>query len=356
MKWIFLLAAGAAPNVPGQPALQVWDENLCVTAQTMVAGAGDGQFVIDVLYGEGDGFHTIQMNADEVSGVVTIATSANTVQRGGQQLRTDVACKMVNAERIRDVLALDLPGAPATCREVNAATHAVALESLTVAERSRYLAEGRQLSFAPDYITASGGEWLPARVVDFIAAEPGPAGTVRVTAPAVQVPWDPVAREFHQGTRHCKLLTAALMRTWMRDSAFRPNAVLLEPAGEVCSAPATGQAQAGSCRFWFAPAQAMFCQDYTGPGWNAATAREACARRHASEAALKAAGSGYEGSGGSYAAQSCAQRADSGELGGTCVFNCGTGEETTWRQSGAGRLPASAAATMLARACDLYIE
>ncbi len=56
-----LLLPGAAAASP----LQSYDDRLCETAQTMIAGAAEGQLQINVLYGEGDGFHTIQMDTIE---------------------------------------------------------------------------------------------------------------------------------------------------------------------------------------------------------------------------------------------------------------------------------------------------
>ena len=67
----------------------------------------------------------------------------------------------------------------------------------------------------PDFVTASGGEWLPSRAGDFVEPERDGAGSLtalRVTAPAVRVPWNDKSRKFFEGTRHCKLISAATMR------------------------------------------------------------------------------------------------------------------------------------------------
>lgn len=342
--WLLLLLV---PLV-GQSA--DYDADLCVLAQEMIVGAPPGAFAVRVVRGEGEGFHSIQMDADARG--VTVAMTAGSVSVDDAELATFVACKMVNQARVNDVLGLELRGAAGSCRRINEHTYALALAGLSEAEQARYLTEGRKIHFTNDYVAASGGEWLPSKVEDFI--QPASDG-LQVTAPAVRVPWDPVTREFYQGTNHCKLITQSAMQYWMRQAAFVESAQLIPTEAESCAEPTSMTSDVGSCLFWFAPAQAMFCQDYSGAGWNKAAARDACAKRHASPEALKAAGSRYEGAGGIFSASGCAQRADAPTPQTTCVFHCQADDETLWHTLAANE-NTPAAAGMMQRACDLFIE
>lgn len=349
--WLLLLlssVAGARMLAPDDPGL--YDAQLCVRAQHMMVNAVPGDFEIEVLYGESNGFHVIQMDADPDK--VTIATTAGYVEVDGDRLMTHVGCKMVDRERISDVLGVELAATERSCRDINEATYDFSLTRLSGEQRSRYAQQGRKLRFADDYVTAGGAEWLPSKVDDYIVSD---EKGITVTAPAVRVPWDPEERSFFQGTRHCKLITLAVMDRWVRKAAFTDTDELFPRAAEVCAEPHSMTSQAGSCSFWFAPAQTMFCQDYSGAEWDESAAREECGKRHASAEALAAANSKYAGSGGLYSRQSCAGRPDGAKPASTCVFHCRAGDETLWHT------PAEAAAgaagnDMMQRACDLYIE
>jgi len=145
------------------------------------------------------------------------------------------------------------------------------------------------------------------------------------------------------------------MQHWMLAGSFTDEPALLPAAEAACKGPSERKRSAGSCRFWFAPAQAYFCQDYTGPEWNRKAVRRECGKRHASPEALAKAANRYEGKGGRYSRKACAERKDSAPLGGTCVFNCRLPGETLWRTRGDSQPAEPAAAGMMARACDLYI-
>lgn len=349
-----LLAAGCAAVAP--PAVTPdanTGEMLCVSAQHALLG--DDSVPVRLVRGDGSGFHTIQMDANPAG--VTVAMSITALPVTGGTLPAWVACKMINRERAADVLGKALPAerAVGSCREINERTYAKALASLTEAERRRYLAQGRPLRFLPDEVLATGGEWLPADARDYLLNVPARGrsrGFVEVRAPAVAVPWDARQRQFYQGTRHCKLLTQGAMRRWMLGPAFDRDAPLLPPSTGDCDAREP-DAGAGSCLFWFAPAGAMFCQDYTGAGWTGAAAREECGARHASAAALAAAGNRYAGEGGIYAVAACAERRDVPARAGTCVFQCGAADETRWRVP--VNMPGDAGAGAMSRACDLYL-
>jgi hypothetical protein len=338
---ILLVAAATASG---------YDASLCETAQRMIVNATQDDFEIEVLTGESNGFHVIQMDAEP--GTVTIATTTGMSELSGQSMPAWVGCKMVNRERVNDVLGLQLSGERNSCREVNEHTYALAIQELSSAERQRFEAAGRKLFFSDDYVAQSGAEWLPSKVGDYISSD---SNGLTVTAPSVQVPWDSEARSFYQGTHHCKLITLATMQRWLRLAAFTDTTDLFPETTESCTEPTSMTSAVGSCRFWFAPAKSMFCQDYSGSGWTEVAARSECAKRHASPEALVAADSRYEGDGGVYDPLSCTDRPDSPEPVGTCVFHCKASDETLWHtlKPDAG---GPAGAVMMSRACDLYIE
>ena len=345
LLWLPLAAVTAAAATVDVAA---YDEQLCETAQRVLvnaAGPPAASFAVRVLRGEGNGFHTIQMDVDERARAVVVAASVG--RSGG--LSTHVACKMVDRERINDQLRLGLAGPERSCRDVNEFTYAAALGSLTASQRQRYEAAGRPLRFAADYLAATGGEWLPVAVDDFI--RPLPAGGLEVRAPSVRVPWNPRERNFFQGTRHCKLITMAAMRRWMIEAAPAGEARLFPSGKAACAAPSAPTSAVGSCVFYFAPAGMRFCEDYSGAGWTEPAARAACGKRHASAEALRAAANRYEGAGGDFSTRGCIARDDSGSLGGTCVFHCNAPDETLWRSVDAP----PAAGGMMTRACDLYM-
>ena len=336
-----------------------YDRDLCAFAQRYIVNADhdEGLFDLKIQSAQGIGFHTIQMDADGPSNTVSIATTSASGQLGGQETATYVSCKMVNRDRVNDVLGRELSGEARTCRNINEVTYQTALSELTDAERARFLADGKKLEFVDDYITAGGSEWLPAPAADYIRhvwPKDHPTGYLEIQAPAVQVPWNPKTREFFQGTNHCKLITKAAMTYWMRDGAFAQKRELFPTEKPQCFAPSAPSSAAGSCQFYFAPADAMFCNDYSGTDWTRETAQAACGKRHASRAALEAVEAKYEGKGGIYSAQSCAARPDAKEILSTCVFQCNTPGETQWRTLA----PASpvSGSSMMAKACDLFIE
>lgn len=332
----------AAPGLP----VAGYDEDLCVTAQRILVNAPD--MPVRVQRGEGNGFHTIQMSVDEDRRELVVAMTTGTTAGSAKGLTTYVACKMVNRDRVNDQLGLQLDGPRRSCRDVNEHTFQLAWALLSDAERQRYVEKGRGLVFTDDTIVPTGGEWLPADTASYIeAADDG--ATLEASAPSVQVPWNSGERGFFQGTHHCKLISLAAMRRWMTRAAFEADAPLLPAGRTACVAPSAMTARAGSCLFYFAPAKAMFCTDFSGAGWTDATARAECGKRHASPAALQAAGNRYEGAGGIYSRTGCAARSDAPAIAGTCVFHCNESDEVLWQV-------ADGAGAMMNRACDLYID
>lgn len=322
-----------------------YDEHLCRSAQRLLVNADDELAVAEQV-GAGNGFHTIQMDVDAATGQAVIAMTTDYANVDGENVSTHVSCKMVDRDRINDVLALNLPGPDRQCRSVNEHTYARALAGLTAAERRRYSADGRKLAFADDAILASGGEWLPVTMDRFVDAS---GGDVVIRAPSVRVPWSASARNFYQGTQHCKLITLAAMERWLRIGAFNRDATLLPATDLTCDTPHSMTSTVGSCRFYFAPADATFCQDYSGSGWSPDTARTECDKRHASAAALRAAKNRYAGAGGNFSTKNCAARDDAPAIVGTCVFHCRRPDETLWQVAGA-------IDPRMTRGCDLFLR
>jgi hypothetical protein len=322
-----------------------YDDHLCRSAQRLLVNAND-ELAVTEQVDEGNGFHTIQMDVDADAGRAVVAMTTDHADIDGVRVPTYVSCKMVDRNRINDVLGKNLSGPDRQCRVVNKSTYERALAGLTAAERKRYVDDGRKLAFGDDAILSSGGEWLPVTMDAFIDSS---GNDVVVRAPSVRVPWNPSERNFYQGTQHCKLITLAAMERWLRIGAFDADATLLPATALACDAPHSMTSTVGSCRFYFAPADATFCQDYSGPEWSATTARAECARRHASAEALRAAENRYAGEGGDFSTQDCATRGGASAIAGTCVFNCRRSDETLWHVTGA-------IDPRMTRGCDLFID
>ena len=332
-------AADTSVNIAG------YDASLCQTAQRLIVNAGDELNVIE-QHGVGAGFHTIQMSVDTGKRAVVIAATTDYAQLDGVKQPTYVSCKMVNRARVNDSLKLQLPEPERQCRAVNESTYALTLSQLSPGARERYDRSGRKLMFADDAIVATGGEWLPITLDAFITGDAD--GNVTATSPSVRVPWNPVEKNFFQGTQHCKLISMAAMHRWVTKAAFSANTPLVPLTDTTCTAPASMTSTVGSCRFYFAPANAMFCQDYSGSEWTSNTAQKECAGRHASPGALKAAKNRYEGAGGVFSDDACATRTDTETIAGTCVFHCKAGDETLWHITGA-------VDPRMTKGCDLFI-
>ncbi len=325
-----------------------YDAHLCRHAQHFLVNASPQMFPVIEQIGYGNGFHVIQMDIDAEQRQVAIAMTRNFAHFDGKQLTTYVACKTVDRARVNDVLGLQLPGPEHQCRDVNEQTYDRALNNLSEQERAQYLTTGRQLTFTDDAYIATGGEWLPITMDAFIQPAGEAGNDLAIQSPSVRVPWNPEDRQFFQGTRHCKLITLAAMQRWMHIGAFSKDTSLFPPDDSDCTQPNSMTSTVGSCLFYFAPANAMFCQDYSGGGWSRAAAQEECTQRHASVAALRAAKNRYAGAGGLFNASSCSDRDDAPDLNGTCVFHCQQPDETLWHVTG----PTDPRMT---RACDLFV-
>jgi len=337
-----------------------YDRQLCATAQRMLVNADQGlvsdAFSIFLERAPGGVFDTEQMDIDPDTGIINVAMATVTVTVDGESLATHVACKMVNRERVNDVLQLQLTGPTRSCRDINERTYRIALALLYPEDRRRYEATGRRLSFVDDYVATAGGEWLPSVVNDFIRpdnAEDGP-GHLVIQAPSVQVPWDPVSRDWFKGTHHCKLITLSTMQRWMTGGALTGASEMFPRSKPPCIEPAATSSTAGSCVFYFGPAGSDFCQDFSGPAWTSESAKAACGGRHATRSDWIAAERRYAGDGGLYSPSSCAARKlDADKLHGTCVFHCNEPDEALWHIVG----PATGEHQVegIERACDLFV-
>jgi len=329
-----------------------YDEDLCQRAQRTLIN--DESYMdltplrIRVQRGIGEGFHTIQMSTEPANNRIVIATTAKNITLDNKPIKAYAGCKMINRDRANSELGLDLQGPKTSCKTINLSSYNYALSLLSDEQRSRYLSAGKQLQFIDDTITPTGGQWLPADAADYIEVT---GNVVQVSAPSVQVPWNETEREFYQGTHHCKLLTVQLLHHWMTKASFTESTILAKNTQQ-CNLPkATNDF---SCLFYFAPAQTLFCQDYTGSEWTEQMARQACGKRHASPEALKAAASRYEGKGGVFENRTCTERET---IESTCVFHCNEKDENLWHNVGSTSdkpLPVSAA--MMSKACDLFID
>jgi len=161
-----------------------YDLELCATAQRMLVNADEDraadEFSIFLERAPGGVFATEQMDIDPDSRRINVAMATVTVTVDGESLATHVACKMVNRDRVNDVLQLQLTGPPRSCRDVNERTYRIALAMLSPEDRRRFEATGKPLRFVDDYVAGAGGEWLPSVVNDFIRSENAEQGPLQV--------------------------------------------------------------------------------------------------------------------------------------------------------------------------------
>jgi hypothetical protein len=359
-----------ATAVEAPVAVAAYDRDLCATAQRILINA-EGRDVAIVVEraAAGGGFGTLQMDTRADPAQIVVAMLTEQVAVDGGTLDASVWCKLVDQERVNDVLGTTLPPPRRSCRDVNEHTYRRSLAMLPPEQRTAYEASGKPLRFVQDWNAEAGAAWLPSVVNDHVSAveangdEPA---HLRVQAPSVQVAWDPAGADWYKGTHHCKLITLAAMQRWMKRGALAGDSELFPRANPACTAPSRSTARVGSCLQYFGPADATFCADYSGSGWTETTARKECAQRHATKAAWLGKQRAYGGDGGIFSAESCAERgataevrrepfnlADSGDYG-TCVFRCNQGDESLWHSITAVPETNQGRGGMQ-RACDLFI-
>ena len=359
-----LMVSAVAVAADPADAIAEYDYDLCITAQRMLLN--DQGAAVEIVVNRaaaGSGFGTLQMDIDTAAGAVIVASLTEQVDIDGEKLNASVWCKQVNQERVNDVLGKQLASPPQSCRNVNEYTYQKALALLADDERDAYEAKGTPLRFIDDFDAQAGAAWIPAVVNDYIEYD---NNALWVQAPSVQVPWDPVDRDWYKGTHHCKVITLAAMHRWMTVGAFDGATQLFPRANPECTEPSSVTSTVGSCLQFFGPADATICTDYSGSGWTSETASAQCSERHATEAAWLAANRKYTGIGGIFSTKSCAERdaisearrppvevADTGAFG-TCVFRCNHGDETLWHSLTADSLSEQGGAASKSR-CDLFI-
>lgn len=340
--------AAAADDTTPTIAMSDYDAHLCRDAQLFLINADAQTLPVVEQVGYGNGFHVIQMDVRAGKRQVIIAMTADFAELDGTKLATHVSCKTVDRDRVNDVLGMQLPGPNHQCGEINELTYEQAMAGLSPEERSRYLTDGRKLTFGDDALIATGGEWLPIPLDDFIQPSGEAGNDLVIRSPSVRVPWNRTDRQFYQGTQHCKLITRAAMEQWMRVGAFSTDTSLFPDTHTECSQPSSTTSTVGSCRFYFAPANTMFCQDFSGSSWTHDAAKDECGIRHASREALQATKNRFVGTGGIYSEDSCDDRDDTAAITGTCVFHCGKPEETLWQVSGT-------IDPLMTRGCELFV-
>jgi hypothetical protein len=378
-NWLFALLLGASlPVVAGpaadDPAIEalvkegLYDEELCATAQRVILNAPADAYETKTLRAAGTTFVVEQMDTDDEAQTVTVATLIEKSRVGRREIGVNVACKLVNQDRVNDILGLNLPKPAGTCRDVNRLTYEIALNRLSDQQRERFLSEGVPLQFEEDYKAAAGGEWLPSVINDFIKPvyADGELESISIQAPSVQVPWPGPDGDWFEGTNHCKVLTLAAMNHWMKRAAFDGSTEMFPPPRPKCVEPDSRTSEVGSCVLYFGPAGAQYCQDYSGSGWTEETAREDCAIRHSSLAAWNSGGDNYTGDGGIFSTASCQGRnsvseiagepvgRDDGKYLGTCVFRCNSPKEALWHQLTVSSVDPEGA--MIQRTCDLFFR
>lgn len=360
---IGFVVAGELPAAGTTEAVAAYDNDLCVTAQRILLNSQRDE--VDVIINRaavGGGFGTLQMDVDESAGAVIVASLTEQVDVDGEKLDASVWCKMINQERVNDILDLQLRSQQ-SCRAVNEHTYRETLALLSDEQREAYDARGKPLRFVDDHNAGAGAAWLPAVVNEFVEYRDD---ALYIQAPTVQVDWDTDSRDWYKGTYNCKFITMAAMYRWMTGGALNGAAELFPRTDPECTAPSRMTSTIGSCLQFFGPADAQICTDYSGSGWTVETASAQCGQRHATEAEWLAANRKYVGIGGIFSTHSCVERdavrearrppvgiAQTGDFG-TCVFRCNHGDETLWHSLTQDSLGDQGGAAMTAR-CDLFI-
>ncbi|MEC9375039.1 MAG: hypothetical protein VYA80_01555 [Pseudomonadota bacterium] len=346
----------------------LYDQELCTTAQRIILNASADDYETLTLKAKGGTFVAEQMSANGQEKTVTVAALLESVKFGRETIAVSMACKMVNQRRVNDVLKLKLEQPSGTCKDVNSLTYQIALNGLTVRQRERYLSKGTSLEFIDDAYASAGGAWLASVVSDYISPEKIDGKLIRmiVQASSVQVAWPESGGDWFEGTNHCKLITLAAMTRWMKKGSFDGSTEMFPRPKPKCIEPDSRTSKSGSCLQYFGPAGAQFCQDYSGTDWTETTAREDCDIRHSTLDAWNAKSGSYDGGGGIFSSDSCAERnviseaiaspvnqAESAYQG-TCVFRCNTPDESLWHQI--SPMAFDPDGTGMQRTCDLYLK
>lgn len=204
-----------------------------------------------------------------------------------------VPLKMKTKESIDKAFGFSNDNPHGICADVQQTIHDNVLHAiLSAEERSKYLKEGRKLTFIPDddqppldettNPAGNGGVWLAKDPASQVVDE---GETVSYSPPALYLESDdptlPIGiDEGLKGVMYCKLFSHQLILHWMLEKSFEQDTPPVKPmTTEACVAPLSFEALHGSCVFYFAVADTYYCSDYTGYGFDEESAKRKCASR-----------------------------------------------------------------------------
>ena len=222
------------------------------------------------------------------------------------------------------------------CSDVQEVVYENVLNNIVTAEqRTRYLSEGKSLSFIADdddppdsNPTSNGGLWVSKHPADLITREGDeyffePYSFYSAYSDPIDIP------ELQKGVRYCKLLSHQAILSWMLEKSFEDDPVLLTPPDYVCDQPSSLEARGGSCILYFQLSGNYYCSDYTGPCFDFEEGPKKCEdRRDSSGGVLEP----------SYSQLPCSERTEEIEasipgymgLQGACIIHCKENNEFIW--------------------------
>ncbi len=256
-----------------------------------------------------------------------------------------IMAKMKSKDVIEDKFGITLEGTQGTCSDIQEEIYASTFSLLSFSEQTKYLANGKSLSFIPDdrpgntpdsnpVLQSSG--WLnvdPATKITFDDDKYyyEPLGLYVAID-------DPLAGddERYKGVYYCKLLSHQTILSWFLLKSFEDDPVLITPTTFECIDPRVRPEPNytnGSCLFLFGQVNKYYCSDYIGPDFTPESAEKKCADR-ASEKAESV-----------YSSDSCSTRDGNGEFeaamsddyvghGALCDVHCMEGNEFIWNYYG----------------------
>lgn len=128
-----------------------------------------------------------------------------------------ISCKMKTSDHIATEYGADQTTGEGQCADINRATLARVLDSMTAAERRRLrFARGTQIVFEPEIRTTEGPVWLAA----FPLVTRGDDGALHIHSKAMRNDWlDPAlakAPPQFKGTRYCHLIAPQYLARLLR--------------------------------------------------------------------------------------------------------------------------------------------
>lgn len=238
--------------------------------------------------------------------------------------------KMIAKDKVEAYFDLTIDESQGLCVDVQQVVYDNVLNNiLTEEQKTKYLSEGKSLSFIPDTNPVSnGGVWVGKDPASLITHEGDdyffePYSLYIKYSDPVDIP------ELLKGVRYCKLLSHQVILSWMLEKSFEDDPVLLTPSADVCDRPSSVEARGGSCLFYFSQAENYYCSDYTGTFFDSETGAAKCEdRRDTSAGVLDP----------SYSTLPCCERTTEIEasipgykgLTGHCIIHCKEENEFIW--------------------------